>query len=48
MSTFELWVLAGLGGIVYTTFWIAVALERANKHYYNIAARLLDIQNHRR
>lgn len=44
MSTFEWWVLAGLGGMVLTTFYIAHALEQANKHYSNIANRLLDIE----
>ena len=43
MTTFEVWVLVGLGGLFFTTFWIATALDQANKHYSNIANRILDI-----
>ena len=43
MSTFQVWLLIGLGIAAVSLFYAAVELGRANRHLSNIADRLLDI-----
>ncbi len=44
MSTFEVWVVIGLGVSGMMLFGIAAALEKTNKHLSNIADRVLDLE----